>query len=83
MAAGVPSVATRVGGNVEILQQPGCGLLVPPRSPDELATAILSLMKDPERRRELSVGGRRRVEDAFSLRRMVKAYEALYSSLMN
>jgi len=83
MAAGVPSVATSVGGTVEILQQPGCGLLVPPRSPRELANAIQSLMSDAERRRELSVGGRRRVEDAFSLRRMVKAYEALYTSLMN
>jgi glycosyltransferase involved in cell wall biosynthesis len=83
MAAGVPSVVTSVGGNLEILQEPGCGILVPPRSPRDLADAILSLIEDPKRCSELSAGGRRRVEDAFSLRRMVRAYEALYASLMN
>ena len=83
MAAGVPSVATRVGGNLEILQPPGCGLLVPPRSPRDLADAILSLVNDPARRRELSTAGRRRVEQAFSLRRMIGAYESLYASLVN
>ena len=83
MAAGVPSVATSVGGNLEILQKPGCGLLVPPRSPRDLADAILSLINDPARCSELSAGGRRRVEEAFSLRRMVRAYEALYASLVN
>jgi glycosyltransferase involved in cell wall biosynthesis len=83
MAAGVPVVATRVGGNLEILQKPGCGLLVPPRSPRDLADAILSLINDPNRRGELSAGGRRRVEDAFSLQRMIRAYEALYASLVN
>jgi glycosyltransferase involved in cell wall biosynthesis len=83
MAAGVPVVATRVGGNLEILQRPGCGILVPPRSPRELADAILALMNDPNQRRELSAGGRRRVEEAFSLQRMIRAYEGLYASLVN
>jgi glycosyltransferase involved in cell wall biosynthesis len=81
MAAGVPVVATRVGGNLEILNNPECGLLVPPRSPRNLADAILSLMNDATRRRELSAGGRRRVEEAFSLGRMIRAYESLYASL--
>ena len=83
MAAGVPVVATRVGGNLEILHRPGCGILVPPRAPRELAGAILALMNDPNQRRELSAGGRRRVEEAFSLQRMIGAYEALYASLVN
>ena len=67
MAAGVPSVATRVGGNVEIITDPSCGVLVPPRSPRELADAILSLTNDASRRSALMAGGRRRVEEAFSL----------------
>ncbi len=83
MAAGVPSVATAVGGNVEIISDPSCGLLVPPRSPRALAEAIQSLMDDRTRRQELMEGGRRRVEAAFSLRRMVGAYAALYAGLMN
>jgi glycosyltransferase involved in cell wall biosynthesis len=83
MAAGVPSVATAVGGNVEIIRDPSCGILVAPRSAGELARAILSLMSDAGRRTLLVDGGRRRVEDAFSLRRMVAAYEALYTGLVN
>ena len=83
MAAGVPSVATAVGGNLEIVTDPSCGMLVPPRSPRELADAMLSLIGDSPRRREVIAGGRRRVEEAFSLSRMIGAYESLYASLMN
>jgi glycosyltransferase involved in cell wall biosynthesis len=83
MAANVPAVATRVGGNPEILNGPGCGILVPPRSPRELAGAILGLVNDRSRRYEIGAGGRRRVEEAFSLRRMIGAYESLYASLVN
>jgi glycosyltransferase involved in cell wall biosynthesis len=82
MAAGVPVVATGVGGNLEVLREPSSGLLVPPRSPRDLADAILSLIDDPGKRGALSAGGRERVEAAFSLKRMVKDYEALYASLM-
>jgi len=82
MAAGVPVVATRVGGNVEVLNDPCTGLLVPPRSPADLADAILRLIDDPVQRRQLSAGGRRRVEAAFSLKRMVNEYERLYTSLV-
>jgi sugar transferase (PEP-CTERM/EpsH1 system associated) len=83
MAAGVPVVATGVGGNPEVIREPSCGVLVPPRSPRELAHAILSLIDDSTRRGELSVGGRRRVEAAFSLKRMVKDYVGLYTSIMS
>ncbi len=83
MAAGVPSIATAVGGNLEIINTPACGLLVPPRSPRVLAEAILSLAGDSPLRRELIAGGRRRVEEAFSLPRMVGAYKALYEGLVS
>jgi glycogen synthase len=83
MAAGVPVVATKVGGNLEVLREPSSGLLVPPRSPHDLAHAILSLIDDAARRSELSAGGRGRVAEAFSLKRMVKDYEGLYTSLMS
>jgi glycosyltransferase involved in cell wall biosynthesis len=83
MAAGVPVVATGVGGTCEVLSAPGCGVLVPPRSPRELANALLSVLDDDSRRSALSAAGRRRVEEAFSLRRMVRTYESLYASLVN
>jgi sugar transferase (PEP-CTERM/EpsH1 system associated) len=81
MAAGVPVVATRVGGNVEIIE-PESGVLVPPRSPRELADAMLALIADPARRRALGAGGRERVEAEFSLKQMVGNYEALYAGLV-
>jgi L-malate glycosyltransferase len=83
MAAGVPAIATAVGGNREVIQQPDSGLLVPPRSPADLANAMRLLADDPERRSALGAGGRRRVEEAFSLSRMIADYEHLYRSLLN
>jgi sugar transferase (PEP-CTERM/EpsH1 system associated) len=82
MAAGVPVVATDVGGNREIIEGPNSGILVPPRSPHDLAHAMTSLIDAPTRRCELSVGGRARVAAAFSLKRMVGDYQGLYTSLM-
>jgi glycosyltransferase involved in cell wall biosynthesis len=83
MAASVPVIATSVGGNVEIIRDPASGLIVPPKSPRDLADAMLSLVHDPARRGDLGAGGRRRVEEAFSLARMIRAYESLYASLVN
>ncbi len=83
MAAGVPAIATAVGGNCEVIHRPDSGLLVPPRSPADLANAMRSLADDPARRSALGAGGRRRVEEAFSLSRMIAEYEHLYQSLLN
>ena len=82
MASGLPVVATRVGGNAEVVVQGRTGLLVPPGSPSELADAILSLFRDPERARRMGEAGRRRVEEAFNLRRVAAAYEGLYRELL-
>jgi len=83
MAARVPVVATEVGGNREIIKGPNCGLLVPPQSPRDLAHALLSLIGNPTWRCELGAGGRRRVEEGFSLKRMVGDYADLYMGLLH
>lgn len=82
MAAGLPVVATEVGGNREVVVPGQTGLLVPERSPGALAGAMLALVRDPEQARRLGAAGRRRVEDQFSLPRMVAQYECLYLSLL-
>ncbi|HAJ57721.1 MAG TPA: lipopolysaccharide heptosyltransferase II [Candidatus Omnitrophica bacterium] len=81
-ASGVPVVATRVGGVVEIIDDGKDGILVHPRDPDGLAEAILRILKDPEFAYELACAGRKKVEDKFSLEKMaddtIKVYrEAL------
>jgi glycosyltransferase involved in cell wall biosynthesis len=66
MAAGLPVVATRVGGNGELVEEgPGpetTGHLVPAYRPSLLAQALVGLLKDPERARVFGAAARRRVE---------------------
>src|SRR5262249_27746177 len=56
LAAGVPVIGTRAGGLPEILNDGG-GIMVRPRDPSALATAVLDLWADPERRQRLSAEG--------------------------
>jgi glycosyltransferase involved in cell wall biosynthesis len=78
MATGLPVVATRVGGNTEIVADGETGLLVPPSDPAALAAGLLALWRAPERRRVMGAAGRAHVEAVFDVRKMVAAYEELY-----
>jgi glycosyltransferase involved in cell wall biosynthesis len=83
MARGLPVVATRVGGNPEVVKDGETGLLVPPGSPEELAAAMRQLYVNPERGRRMGLAGRQRVEQHFDVRRMVATYESIYRQLVN
>jgi sugar transferase (PEP-CTERM/EpsH1 system associated) len=83
MASGVAVVATHVGGADELVEDGRTGLLVPPSNPNRLAEAIESLLSDAPRRRAMGLAGRQRARQEFSLERMVAAYEALYSGLVD
>ena len=78
MARGLPTVATRVGGNGEVVGDGTTGLLVPAGDADALAGAVGRLCDDPALARRLGEAGRRRVERHFDVRQMVAEYEALY-----
>ncbi len=80
MAARLPIVATRVGGTPEVVDDGVTGLLVSPRSPKNLAEAILRLLDDPEISDRMGKLGRARVEANFDVRIMVGAYERLYEN---
>jgi len=62
MAAGLPIVACRAAAVPEVVADGRVGLLVAPRSPDEVATALETLLSDARLRREMGEEGRRRVE---------------------
>jgi glycosyltransferase involved in cell wall biosynthesis len=82
MAAGLPVVATRVGGNSEAVEEGVTGLLVPPGEPVALARALCQVLSDPERARSFGEAGQRRAREQFSLDRMVRDTERLYANLL-
>ena len=82
-AAGTPSVASRVGGIPDIVDDDETGMLVPARDADALATALTVLARAPERRRLMGATARAKVVPHFSLESMVARIEALYEELIN
>ena len=82
MAAGAPTVATRVGGTPEALVDGVTGILVPPADSAALAEAIVHLLRDPQLAAHLGRAARARIADHFSVRRMVRATEDLYTDLL-
>lgn len=82
-AAAVPVVATRVGGIPDIVDDGETGLLVAPRSVDELVSAVRSLVHSPERRRLMGATARAKVVPHYSLAAMVQRIEAIYEELLH
>jgi glycosyltransferase involved in cell wall biosynthesis len=82
-ACGLPVVATDVGGNVDLVQPPGTGILVPPVQADAFAQGLAELIREPERRRACGAAARSRIEREYSLAAMSAAYERLYEELAN
>jgi len=78
MAQGKPVVATGVGGIPEIVEDKETGLLVPAGNPELLAEAIISLLQDKDKAREMGLAGRAMVESKFSAEKMVEEFERLY-----
>jgi len=79
MACGVPVVAAAVGGLADTVVDGVTGLLVPPRSPRELARTVGQLLADPAARRRLGEAGRERAWTRYTWERVatetVRVYE--------
>lgn len=78
MACARPVVASNVDGCSEVVDDGKTGLLVPPEDPDALADAVLEILRDPERARNMGQAGRSRAETEFTVSKMVNAYKELY-----
>jgi glycosyltransferase involved in cell wall biosynthesis len=80
MAAGLPVVASRVGGLLDLVDEGRTGLLVPPDDPAALASAIESLVASPARAAGIGAAAREEVARRYSLDRMVRSFEDLFLS---
>ncbi|CUU05293.1 MAG: glycosyltransferase [Fimbriimonadales bacterium] len=81
MAAGLPVVATAVGGVPELVE-PGTGILVPPRDAEALAHAMETLCRDPALRQQMGQKARAVAQARFDIRTMAQQYELLYMKLL-
>ena len=78
MATGLPVIATRVGGNAELVAHDRSGLVVPSADPEAMAHALLSMAQNPSAAASMGAAGRQDVESRFSLNAMVRQYQAVY-----
>lgn len=76
-------MATQVGGLPEVVEDGVTGILVPPNDPQALAEAVLSLLRDPERRRQMGRRGREKVLAQFTPERVADLSEALYWEVLH
>ncbi len=79
MAAGLPCVATRVGGNPDVLGD--VGVLYEPGDVEALSRNLEQLKEDPEGATRLGRASRARAERCFGMDRMVQAYDELYTEV--
>jgi glycosyltransferase involved in cell wall biosynthesis len=82
MASGVSIIATQTEGAQEIIENNHSGVLTPIENAGLLAQEILDLLNSPEKRKNLSENGRKRVEDCFSLEKMVLETENFYHRVL-
>ncbi len=82
MAAGLPVVATAVGGSPELVIDGEAGRLVPPQDAAVLAQAIRQILINPVLARQMGAAGRQRVQSHFTIEQMVRQTEQLYDALL-
>lgn len=82
-AAGLPVVATAVGGSCELVEESVTGFLVPVTQPDVLALRLRKLICDGRERAAMGKAGRERTLSEFTLARMVEKTAAVYDGLLS
>lgn len=80
-AAGLPCIATRVGGIPEIIQDGTTGVIIPPRDPLALAQAMHRLLSEPEKIQQMGLAARQRILKFFTLPQQAEATMKLYEEI--
>ena len=82
MAASLPVVATNVGGNAEAVQDGVSGVIVPAEDSGALAAAIVHLLSNPAKARQMGAEGKRLVAEKFTTEAMMTQIINVYGSLL-
>jgi glycosyltransferase involved in cell wall biosynthesis len=82
MAAGLPVVASSVGGVLELVEDGKTGWLIPPGDAQALAARLRLLLRSPEERLTMGANARARVRDHFSIAQMTENFGKLYDELL-
>lgn len=82
MSSGLPVIATRVGGNADLVDDEVTGVLVPAADPEAMAARIVELAGSPEKACAMGRRGRQEAESRFSLQSMMENYRNVYDKLL-
>jgi glycosyltransferase involved in cell wall biosynthesis len=82
MATALPCVASDIGGNRDLLGTCDAGVLLSDGTPERWARTIVELLRDPDRLRRLGSRARQRIDEEYSLQRIVARYVSLYRQLL-
>jgi len=82
MAAGIPVIASRTCGIVDLVVSNQTGLLFKPGDSNELGHAITTLIQNPAQASRLARTAQRHIKERFALEEVIKAYQQLYHSLL-
>lgn len=82
LAAGLPVVASRVGGIPELITDRETGLLIPAQDPSALCNALLQCLRSPDWAKTLGAHGQAKVRTHFDIETTARANEALYYELL-
>lgn len=83
MASSKPVVATNAGGNSEVIIDGETGFIVSPKDSNALANAILSILENKEMGIRFGISGRRRIEENFSIEKMITNYQNLFEKVIS
>ena len=82
-AAGVPVVATKVGGVVEIIDDGRTGLLVMPKDPEGMSKAIIRILQDPHLSARMVEQSQKRIDERYTIKHMADATLNVYKEVLD
>ena len=83
MSCGLPVVATRVGGNPELIAEGETGYTVPASNPKAIADVLINYIESPDLIKNHGENARNRIEKSFSINVMVNNYQTIYDNQIN